>query len=300
MNTLHDLYDTLFVFTPYYTKLSFEKKWFYAYVYLAFEQWIVGFSSFIAAGVLTLLALPSLSDEEHPAILHVSGIIGLQLVGVGLQAKFFPYHYGAALALGSLLAGWGAWKVWLRCRRSIVGILLFGVFLYVVSQGRGASRDLDDTFWDRAKMRWAALKDPSIRTRTNDYLYSVADVNSGANREVAEWLTTHTAATDPVFIWGFEPEIYDLSRRKSSSRYIYNVPQRVEWALSSRDFLMAELERTPPAAFVVERRDVFPAVTGNGLDSHDSLRSFPKLAAFLRERYLLAHHIEDFDIYLPR
>lgn len=297
---LADLHYTLFVFTPYYTKLSFDKRWLWAYVYLAFEQFLVGFSSWIAAGLLSAIALPELSTKERGAWGHVLAIVGMQLFGVGLQAKFFPYHYGAALPLGALIAGWGFWKIWLRCRRTVLGAAAFAVFGYVVSQGRGASRDLDDTYWDRCKMRIAALRDPSIRRKTEDYLYSVADVNSGANRDVAEWVTQNSRPDQPVFVWGFEPEIYDLARRKPASRYVYNVPQRVEWALDSRDRLMADLEATPPAIIVVERRDVFPAVTGNGLDSNDSLTSFPRMASYLRERYRLATRIEDFDLYLPR
>jgi hypothetical protein len=169
-----------------------------------------------------------------------------------------------------------------------------------MGDARGATRDLDETFWMRSKHRLAALVDPSKRNETNDALYSVADVSAGANRRVAEWLMAHTDANAPVFIWGFEPEIYDLSRRRPATRYLYDVPQRVTWAESSRDRLMSDLERTPPAVIVVEHRDVFPAVTGNNLDSADSLSVFPRLASYLRQGYVLAERIEDFDLYVKR
>ena len=297
---LPDLYDTLFVFTPMYTKLGFRGEWFWGFVYLSFEQWSIGYSAFIGVGLALFLGLPALSARERSGALHVFGVAGIQVIGVALQAKFFPYHYGAALPFASMLAGWGAWKLWTRARQASLGIAAFGAALYLLGDARGATRDLDETFWMRSKHRLAAVLDPSIRDATNDALYSVADVSAGANRRVAEWLKSHTEPDAPVFIWGFEPEIYDLARRRPATRYLYDVPQRVTWAESSRDRLMSDLERTPPVVIVVEHRDVFPAVTGNNLDSADSLTAFPRLASYLRQGYVLADRIEDFDLYVRR
>lgn len=297
---LHDLYQTLFVFTPHYTKLSFEKKWLNAYVYFTIQHFLVEYSSYICVGVLTFLVLPKMADREREGLLHLTGVLALQLFGVALQAKFFPYHYGAALPLGGLVAGWGAWKLWKRLSKTTVGVVVFGVALYFTSQGRGATRDLEDTYWDRCQKRMAAWLDPSLRRATEDHLYSVADVNSGANRDVAAWLVEHTKPEDRVYIWGFEPEIYDLSRRRPASRYIYNVPQRATWSKETRDDLMRDLDAVPPTVIVVERRDVFPSVTGNALDSNDSMRDFPKFWTYLRDRYEQETRIEDFDIYVKR
>jgi hypothetical protein len=297
---LHDLYETLFVFTPHYTKLSFQPEWFWGFVYMAFEQWSVGFSAFLACGLALFLALPRLHDDERLGATHVIGVVVFQLFGVALQAKFFPYHYGAALPLGALLAGWGAWKVWVRARENAVAIGGVVVLLYVLGDSRGATRDLEDTFWGRCKMRWAAFRDPALRDETNDYLYSVADVNAGANRQTAAYLAEMTKPDESVFVWGFEPEMYDLARRRPATRYVYNVAQRVPWGLETREILMSDLAKDKPAAIVVEHRDVFPAVTGNRLDSADTLNQFQPLAQLIRGEYRLATTIEDFDVYLRR
>jgi hypothetical protein len=295
-----DLYQTLFVFTPYYTKLSFRPEWFWGFVYLAFEQWVVGYSAFIAAGLGLFMLLPPLSDEERPAALHVAGVVGFQLIGIGLQAKFFPYHYGAALPFAGLLAGWGFWKLWIRARSSLPAIAAVASFLYILGDSRGATRDLEDTFWTRCKLRIAAFRDPSLRDQTNDHLYSVADVNAGANRQVAAWLRAHTSQDSTLYIWGFEPEIYDLSGRRPASRYVYNVPQRVSWATDTRQVLLRELEASKPEVILVTHHDVFPAVTGSRYDSADSLREFPELESLIRNRYWQVNTIEDFDIYQRR
>jgi hypothetical protein len=63
---------------------------------------------------------------------------------------------------------------------------------------------------------------------------------------------------------------------------------------------MRDLDRVPPKAIVVEHRDVFPAVTGDAIDSADTLKRFPALESRIRERYDLATTIEDFDVYLLR
>jgi hypothetical protein len=298
---LGDLHQTLFVFTPHYTKLGFRPEWFWGFVYLAFEQWFVGASAFLGAGLLLWLGLPALGAREREGALHVLGVVAFQLAGVALQAKFFPYHYGAALPFGALLAGWGFWKLWLRARRDPAHVLLFGLLVYLLADARGATRDLADTFWARSKMRLAALMTPERRDELEDYLHSVADVNAGANRQVAAWLRLHTGDDTTIFVWGFEPEIYDLARRRPASRYIYNVPQRVSWSTAdSRRVLMEELRRARPQAIVVEHRDVFPHVTGNRDDSAAALRTFPELDDFLQENYRYALTIEDFDIHERR
>lgn len=297
---LHDLYDTLFVFTPYYTKLSFERRWLWAFIYYAFEQLFTNYSSFIPVGVLLFLGLRTVAPGEKTFAAHVAGVVGVQVVGIALQAKFFPYHYGAALPLAALVAGFGAWKLWERIRWGGWGLPVLLAAAWLTSEGRGATRDLEDKYWDRCLQRLAMLRDKSLARATEDKLYSVADVNSGANRDVAEWVAEHTQPSDKIFVWGFEPEIYDLAGRRWATRYVYNVPQRVDWAVSSRETMMRDLEANRPAVVVVEHRDVFPMVTGNARDSHDSIPYFSELEDFLHGGYRKVHRIEDFDLYVPR
>jgi hypothetical protein len=296
---LGDLHYTLFVFTPYYTKLGFRSEWFLGFVFLALEQWTFSFSAFNVLGFALLLALPKLADRERSGAWHVVGMLSFQLVGVALQAKFFPYHYGASLPFAGLLAGWGFWKLWLRIRRhGPIAVLGMAVLIWLLHDARTATRDLEDNFWTRCRMRLATLTDASIRTEVADHLYSVADVDAGENRLVAAWLSAHTRDSDSVYIWGFEPAIYDLAKRRPATRYIYNVPQRVTWGRElARRTLLDDLHADPPAAIVVERRDIFPVVTGDNLDSVSSLRTFPELARLIDERYEFVERIGDFEIY---
>lgn len=296
-----DLYQTLFVFTPNYTKLGYRSEWLIGFIFLAVEQWTFTFSAFNVFGLALLLGLPRLDERERLGAAHVMGVVAFQLVGVALQAKFFPYHYGAALPFAGLLAGWGYWKLWLLARRSIPGLVAYGAMIYVLHDARTATRDVEDGFWTRCRLRLDALREPDARTEIADHLYSVADVNAEANRLTAEWIAAHTSANDSIYVWGFEPGIYDLARRRPATRYVYDVPQRVSWGRDeSRRVLMEDLDRDPPAVIVVERRDVFPVVTGDNLDSADSLRSFPALRDRIQAQYEIATVIEDLTIYVRR
>ena len=302
MGALGDLYETLFVFTPHYTKLGFRSEWLVGFVFLAVEQWVFTFSAFNVVGLALLLGLPRLAEKETSGAAHVAGMVAFQLFGVALQAKFFPYHYGAALPFAGLLAGWGFWKLWLRARRwSYVGALGMAALVWFLHDARTATRDVEDGFWDRCRQRLRTVTDASIRTEVADHLYSVADVDAGENRRVAEWLTAHAEPTASVYLWGFEPAIYRLARRRPATRYVYNVPQRVTWGREqARAVLLADLKADPPAVIVVERRDVFPVVTGDNLDSAASLRTFPELLGMITEEYAFAERIGDFELHVRK
>ena len=87
----HDLYETLFVFTPHYTRLGWEDATVPGMVYLAVEEWLIDLSGPNAVGVLAALILPPLASREREGVLHVLLVIAFQLVGVAMQGKFFPY-----------------------------------------------------------------------------------------------------------------------------------------------------------------------------------------------------------------
>jgi hypothetical protein len=135
-----------------------------------------------------------------------------------------------------------------------------------------------------------------------DRLHSAADVSFGADLAMAEWLRANTSDKASVFIWGFEPMVYDLAKRRPASRYIYNVPQRLNWPglEASRKELMADLQRDDPDVILVLKNDIFTQVTGNNQDSWAALQHFDALKRFVDTGYRLEGRIEDFLIYTRR
>lgn len=299
---LHDLWSVLFVFTPHYTKLGWEGETLSGMTYWGFTEWLCAYSSVLTIGVLLVLALRP-TRRERPGVVVIAGILAVHLVGVILQGKFFPYHYGATWPLTALLAGLGFWRVWERLSgwRTPLGAGLFALGFAAANLGRTATKDVPHSFLERCGERLRAFTSSPRNQAEIDRLASVADVNASANRAVAIFLRERVPADRTVFVWGFEPVIYDLADRTPSTRYLYDVPQRVSWAKAGeRATLMRDLAASPPSAIVVERRDVFPMVTGDAIDSKDTLENFDALRELMRERYWLAETIEDFEIYLER
>lgn len=296
---LGDLHQVLFVFTPYYTKLSWENARVTGMAYYGFTEWFVAYSGAMLTGTLSL-ALIRPTRREAPYVAAVASVILVHIAGVVMQGKFFPYHWGATFPLSGTLAGLGLYKAfqW-TARRSPFATAAFGGLFVAAAVAKAPVPNMGPTFLERAGRRAAIyLRGPMV-PKERDSLASVADVDAGENRAVAEWVRAHTPADRPIFVWGFECVIYDIADRSIASRYIYDVPQRATWsAKPMQEALMRDLGERPPSAIVVEHNDVFPMVTGNDQDSAHSL--FDGLERLIDDRYVHAERIGDFDVFLER
>ena len=80
-----------------------------------------------------LAALHSWPRSRHASakgVLHILLVVAIQLAGVTMQGKFFPYHYGASLLLGAFLAGLGAYKLWQRAlAKGWLGVVAFAALV---------------------------------------------------------------------------------------------------------------------------------------------------------------------------
>lgn len=300
--SLGELYETFFVFTPQYTGLGFEPSKLPSLLAHAVEQGITRFSFLLPLGLAFLAGLTSRGDRAVSGVLHVLGVVAVQLLGVAMQAKFFDYHYGASLPLLALLAGWGLWKLWERVFtdpfRVAATLLLVGLVVhYTPKQTSPAEASTGAKLYARTQLLLGRSSPAAL-----DWLHSKGDVSFGSNVEMARWLRDNTDDDGTVFIWGFEPMVYDLAERRFASRYIYNVPQRLDWPGSNaaRAELMSDLQRTQPEVVLVTRGDVFPHVTGDGRDSFAALGEFDELGRFLDLGYSFEGNIGDFMIYTRR
>jgi hypothetical protein len=295
------LYDALFVFAPRYTALQLAPSDIPGYLGTTARIWLAGLSPYNTIGLAAWVALRPLHPRERAGAAHVLGVIAFPLLGVMLQAKFFPYHFGSAVLLAALPAGWGLWKA-LRSRRTL--LLFGGLATFVVALAFAGRLPLfahGADFWARTASRAEIWHDPTKREQLEDWLYSTLDFNFVANRRAAAWIAANTSEGDTVYVWGFEPGIYHLSGRRPATRYIYNVPQRAAWSRdAAREELMRDLERDPPAVIVVESGDVIPWVTGNRQDSLETLNGFPELARLILRRYRPAARIRNHQLYVRR
>ncbi len=296
------LHWTLAEFTPGYTALGWVNRSASGMLYYAVEEAFFKYSALAAAGVLAMASITPIHSREREGTFLVLGIIAMQIAGVAMQGKFFPYHYAATLQLIGFLAGLGLYKLWRRCvGGGLGGALAFASFVVIACEMRTATRDLPQEYSERAWMRvkfalhLAPYKSREAIDRDCSY---VADFNLQADRDVGLEVRSHTSSDDPIFVWGFEPAIYWFAERTPSSRFIYDVAQRSEWQKGyARAELLRDLNAHAPAMIIVQHNDVFPAVTGHAWDSNDELPGFPELAGFIDHGYELVKRIEDFDMY---
>lgn len=302
---LDDLYTTFFEITPEYTAINWVGQTALPMFWRALEETFVRFSALLPVGCVLAAILPPIHTRERELTFLLLGIASIHVTGVAMQGKFFAYHYAATFPLLSLIAGIGFYKAWRRLVGwATPGAVLFFAGFALLFSARTATVDLDKTFWTRTAMRMAFLggseRYPDRAALDADLSY-VADYNLASDRAVARVLAERTRPEDGVFVWGFEPVIYWLSERKAPTRFIYNVPQRLA---SSRSWSQAELFRDlsadPPAAIVVQRGDIFPAVTGDWLDSNDALMNFRELDLLLAHEYEWSERIDRLDIYLRK
>lgn len=300
-----ELYWTLIEFTPGYTALGWHGQSAPAMFYTATEEAFFEHSALIGVGFIAAIAMRPVHSREREGIFLICGVASVQLAGVAMQGKFFPYHYGATLPLLSLAAGLGWYKLWRRCLSQGSGAwLAFGAFVLVVASMRRAVYDVPLGFWQRSLVRLEFLVGSSSlqsREMLDEMLYRAADFNLGADRRVAREIMDRTNPEEPIFVWGFEPSIYWFSERAPASRFIYNVAQRSPWQREqARARLTQDLKRKPPAIVVIQHEDVFPAVTGSNLDSAQALYEFEPLRELLSSHYQLVTQIEDFEIFQRR
>jgi hypothetical protein len=294
---LSDLYQTLFVFTPHYTALGWRSHSTTDLVRRALVEAIAGYNRPILVGLIAVVAMRP-ERTVRPVLYALGASVAILIAGVAMQAKFFPYHYDALWGVLSLLAAYGLRLVW----RALPNWPLAAVFVLVVGR-LFFSHTIDvvhQSFRARTIERLALLSRGLSDHGALDRLASVADVDAAENRAVATYIREVVPPGEPIFVWGFEPVIYDLADRRPATRYIYNVPQRVAWNDEGRSVLMEDLRRSPPALVLVEHGDRFAFVTGNGLDSGDALNHFPALAVMLGTNYTRVPDVAGFSVFVAK
>lgn len=124
------------------------------------------------------------------------------------------------------------------------------------------------------------------------------DYGTYTELEAARYIEARTLPGDTIFVWGFEPTVYFLSRRASASRFIHNDPLYGDfpWPALQQQCL-AELERSAPRYIIVVRNDPIPKISGVPDDSETALARFQELAHMLAREYAPEVVMGDFTLY---
>lgn len=127
----------------------------------------------------------------HISIMPVTFWFMAQFAALWISGKFYTHYYFQLLAPISLMAGIGFVQLSSKWRKiiliaAIVFALVFNALWY---------------FQDDLR-RW--------------YKYGAPDFTA-----IATYIEANTPNTEKIFVWGYSPEIYVLSKRRSGTRFIF-------------------------------------------------------------------------------
>jgi len=254
-----------------------------------------------AIWLLHALALVGLIDlwrrDRRGALLLATGWVCGWLVGVS-QNKGFFYHfmpmYACAAALAAhavvlvLARAGGDWR--LRLRDGMVALLL----LLLLPVLRPLYQAVN--FWTfQAGTRTTEVYESQFCKYDDGLNFCHKDIAT-----TATFLRANTAATDTVYVWGFEALLHLESDRASPTRYGFNYPMVVgspRYAAAAKDEVMAALTARPPRAIVVQERDRSNITP---LTSREQLAHFTALQALIERDYVKAFASLNFTVYLRR
>jgi hypothetical protein len=259
------------------------------------------------ATFVAFVAVFRLFDLPRRALLGFVLPIGGFSVFAG-QGKGFPYHLhmltlgtgvlqlliAAALAR-ALQRGW-------RTERATTA-LAFVASLAAVGLGAKAMEDASKSPGIIGKWTVAGATPEKRTSETYLERFPWGDFSAKDLRDAANYLTFHTEPTDRIQVYGFDPYLLFLARRKSASPVIYSfelnvdaalaggkgarpTPELRDWLLAYRDeaeaLVLRSAEAEPPAAFALIDRAPFthPANAERDFEAH-----CPKLYQWMTERY---------------
>lgn len=215
-----------------------------------------------------------------------------------VQAKGYDYHWLPLLPPLALLAGDGlARAVQMLTRRlaavSPVPSRMVTAGASAVAAG-GLLLVLLLSVWPKT---WPYLSGIEDRETYFDR-FQGGEFIAGESLRVANWLTARTTPGDSLFIWGFRPEVYVLSRLNPAARFIFQFPlvgdwYPAAWRQQTVDTLWAAL---PPYTLVLQA-DYMPWVTGRDADSNTLLQEYTELNNWLMFNYERETQIGNFFIW---
>ena len=216
--------------------------------------------------------------------------------GLVLQGRLWPYHFWPTMAPVALL-----WALGLRdlarvatAARSRAGARVLAAA--TILAGLSGWLDLP---WRELDLRCRhALGGMSearflahFRPRGNQ------DVDPAETLAAAAFAERSLAPDQTLLVWGFEPAVNFLARRRSPTRFIYDyfldapaVPEPVRRAYWGE--FWQDIERTPPDMIAVVHNDANPI---EQLDSAAQLEQEPLLRDYVRAHYRPEARIGDFE-----
>lgn len=196
-----------------------------------------------------------------------------------LQAKAYDYHWLPMLPPLALLGAAGADGLLAalgdrfgRRREAALSLALGAALLAALAL----------SVWGRAWPLMSGQEDlPTYADR-----FVAGEFVAGESLRAADYLKARVLPGDSLYIWGFRPEIYFLSRLNPPTRFIFQFPLTAPWYPADwREENVELLWAALPPYVLVAQIDYMPWVTGSEQDSATLLQEYEELNDWLIYNY---------------
>jgi hypothetical protein len=222
------------------------------------------------------------------------------LAGLGImliQAKGYDYHWLPLLPPLTLLAADAVDRLTQMLTRLLSGVILAAAKINAVVNTLAAGGllcILAAGIWPRV---WPYLT--GQEDQATYYRHFVAgEFVADESLQVAKLLRERVVPGDSLFIWGFRPEVYYLSRLNPASRFIFHFPLVGVWYPAAwRQEAVETLWAAMPPYVLVLQVDYMPWVTGSPDDSNTLLQGYTELNNWLIHNYERETQIGNFFVW---
>ena len=249
--------------------------------------WLVG-----GAGCAVLLLTSWRERERLVAVAWVAAAcLSIAINGSRDLPQYFV-QAGPALALA---AAWGAGVVWTR--RATVNIAMAVLVAIGVWRVNDFPTLVGNTMHD-ARYVSGSMNRSEHLARYGDI--STRKYSALAIAELGDFMRSHSAAADTVYVFGFSCGAYVAADRESASRFFWSRPVIVGFQDGVPGYgvsgLLGDLNRRFPAIVALQARDWSPDVA----DSAEFFMGTPPLAEWLQRSYERVQGPEGFDVWVKR
>ncbi len=283
---------------------------------LSYDTIIERFFKIFPIGLLVSFGLTSLlicaigiyscrSKLQHAsrAYIHLGLQLGLALVALMYERKFFPYHYSRAYWAFVPFMAVGLLKVLRRLREQIRDTESKSISQKIIGNSVLVSAVVAALFFSPVPriisqpLHWVYEQlsghdvGKSVEDSYNKYFYK-------EQITLADSLSKTLQQNDQLFLWGNSVGLYFRTNKYPTTICLTNTPLVSPWTpVSWKQSVLASLQQAPPKVFISEFGDERSYITGDTLDSWQHLEKWAELKTFVETNYTERPTIGHFRIF---
>jgi hypothetical protein len=210
-------------------------------------------------------------------------------------SRDLPQYFVQAAPALALAAAWAGSVLWSRRRMvNAVGAVAIAIAVWRVDD----FTKLVDNTWHDAQYMVGRTSQVVHLARYGER--STRKYSALAVAELGEFMRSHSAPGETVYVFGFSGGAYVAADRVSASRFFWSRPVIVGFNEGRPGYgvtgLLEDLHRSHPAIVALQRRDWLPDVD----DSAHFFMTTPALAGWLQGSYEPVAGPEGYDVWMPR